>query len=196
MEKAVTRDDRRWCLGLSLLLIVLTSIPYLAGFQTQSSEWSYTGFVFGVGDGNSYIAKMLQGESAWLFRTPYSSVESGGVLAFSYLLLKLAAARSAHQMLALFHLAAGADPAWCWPFTGLPRSSFRRLLAALGDRPGGRRRGTGLASVAERKQPGLREPPARFLFTGELRVSRSLRVAAFAAGEGPLALLPDVLLEP
>jgi hypothetical protein len=36
-----------------------------------------------VGDGNSYIAKMLQGQSgAWLFQTPYSSQDSPGILAF------------------------------------------------------------------------------------------------------------------
>ena len=69
----MTRAERRWCLGLSVVLMLLTSIPYLVGFQEQRGAWAFTGFVFGVGDGNSYIAKMLQGAAgAWLFRTPYS----------------------------------------------------------------------------------------------------------------------------
>jgi hypothetical protein len=104
----MTRAERRWCLLLSAALIVLTSIPYIAGFQAAGGEWSFTGFVFGVGDGNSYIAKMLQGQvGAWLFQTPYSSQTSAGVLAFlPYLVLgKLAAGESLHtQHVALFHL--------------------------------------------------------------------------------------------
>ena len=39
------------------------------------------GFIFAVEDGNSYIAKMLSGvQGAWLFRTPYTSMQQGGVL--------------------------------------------------------------------------------------------------------------------
>jgi len=104
----MTQAERRWCLRFSVALMVLTSIPYIVGFQTQG-EASFTGFVFGVGDGNSYIAKMLQGQSgAWLFQTPYSSQDSPGVLAFlPYLLLgKLAAGLELHtQLVILFHVA-------------------------------------------------------------------------------------------
>jgi hypothetical protein len=89
--------------------MVVTSVPYLIGFQMERGEWAFTGFVFGVGDGNSYIAKMLQGQAgAWLFSTPYSSQNAPGVLAFlPYLLLgKLAWGDELHsQLVALFHLA-------------------------------------------------------------------------------------------
>ncbi|MGD8633386.1 MAG: hypothetical protein PVF85_07435, partial [Anaerolineales bacterium] len=55
------------------LVAILTSIPYVLGFAAQGSDWAFTGFVFGVEDGNSYIAKMLLGSSGdWLFRSPYS----------------------------------------------------------------------------------------------------------------------------
>lgn len=104
----MTREERRWCFLLSVLLMVLTSIPYVVGFQAQRGAWAFTGFVFGVGDGNSYIAKMLQGEAgAWLFQTPYSSQDSPGILAFlPYLVLgKLAQGAELHtQLVVLFHL--------------------------------------------------------------------------------------------
>ncbi len=98
----------RWWLGLSLLLAVVTTLPYYLGFARQSEAWRFTGFVFAVEDGNSYIAKMLQGaEGSWLFRTPYTVEAQGGILAFlPYLLLgKLASPPGMHtQLVALFHL--------------------------------------------------------------------------------------------
>jgi hypothetical protein len=98
----------RWWLGLSILLAVVTTLPYFVGFARQSEAWRFTGFVFAVEDGNSYIAKMLQGaEGSWLFRTPYSAEPQGGILAFlPYLLLgKLASPPGMHtQLVALFHL--------------------------------------------------------------------------------------------
>jgi hypothetical protein len=92
----------------SALVIILTTIPYLVGFSSQGSDLVFTGFVFGVEDGNSYIAKMLLGASGdWLFRTPYSAEPQRGVLAFlPYILLgKLAAGEELHlQLVVLFHL--------------------------------------------------------------------------------------------
>jgi len=88
--------------------MLLTTLPYILGFSVQGSEWRFTGFVFGIEDGNSYIAKMLTGtHGAWLFRTPYTPFDQRGVVAFlPYLLLgKLASAPGIHeQLVALFHL--------------------------------------------------------------------------------------------
>ena len=67
----VNRDERRWVLGLGVILLTLTSIPYLLGYFSAGTGWVFTGFIFGVEDGNSYIAKMLSGATGnWLFRTP------------------------------------------------------------------------------------------------------------------------------
>jgi len=89
-------------------VIVFTSIPYFIGFQNNSAEYKFSGFLFGVEDGNSYIAKMFSGAAGdWLFRSPYSSTEQNGVLAFlPYILLgKLAGGQGIHdQLLALFQL--------------------------------------------------------------------------------------------
>lgn len=105
----MTPAERRWCWLCSAALAVLTTLPALIGFAAQGADWRFTGFVFGVEDGNSYLAKMLQGAAgAWLFRTPYTTVEQRGVLAFlPYLVLgKLAAGAALHeQLVVLFHLA-------------------------------------------------------------------------------------------
>jgi len=99
-------------LGYAILILLLTSIPYVIAFQATSSQtpvrlWSFSGFLFGVEDGNSYIAKMRRGmEGEWLFRSPYSGMEQRGLLAFFpyYLLGKLAGGTASHeQLVILFH---------------------------------------------------------------------------------------------
>ncbi|RLD03697.1 MAG: hypothetical protein DRI56_12045 [Chloroflexota bacterium] len=98
----------RWLYIFALLVMVVTTIPYIMGYAAQGTEWRFTGFVFGVEDGNSYIAKMLGGAAGeWLFRTPYTALPQRGVIAFlPYMLLgKLTAPPAQHaQLVALFHL--------------------------------------------------------------------------------------------
>jgi len=100
------RSELTWLLGYSVALALLTSLPYLIAARAQGADWRFTGFLFGVEDGNSYIAKMLSGsEGAWLFRTPYSTVDQRGVLAFlPYLLLGKLAGSSHEAMVLSYHL--------------------------------------------------------------------------------------------
>jgi len=102
----MTRNETRWTLIYSLILAALTSLPYLFATLIPDNTWSFTGFLIAVEDGNSYIAKMLSGsEGAWLFRSPYSTMEQSGVLAFlPYLLLGKLSSGSHHQLVVLFHL--------------------------------------------------------------------------------------------
>lgn len=104
----ITTGERKWICWFALAVIVFTSIPYALGFALQGSEWRFSGFVFGVEDGNSYIAKMLSGSAGeWLFRTPYTAYPQAGVLAFlPYILLgKLASPPGLHeQLIALFQI--------------------------------------------------------------------------------------------
>ncbi len=104
----MTSKERRWVIFFSFFVIVVTTIPYLIGYFRQGSDWRYTGFVFGVEDGNSYIAKMLSGAfGAWLFKTPYTGYPQAGFLAFvPYILLgKLTSAPGQHeQLVALFQI--------------------------------------------------------------------------------------------
>ena len=107
-EYEISSSERRWVLVYALLVMLATSVPYLIGFANQGTTWRFTGFVFGVEDGNSYIAKMLSGaKGAWLFRSPYTAEEQGGVIAFLpfNLLGRLASPPGMHeQLVALFHL--------------------------------------------------------------------------------------------
>jgi hypothetical protein len=102
------RATWRWIAAVSIVLALLTTLPYLVAYARQGDEWAFTGFVFGVEDGNSYIAKMNSGlEGAWLFRTPYTTEYQSGVIAqMPYLLLgKLAGGDGLHtQLVALFHM--------------------------------------------------------------------------------------------
>ncbi|TLN24302.1 hypothetical protein FDZ74_02965, partial [bacterium] len=105
---SVNKSHKRWLWGLALFTILITSIPYLLGYARQGNDWVFSGFAFGVEDGNSYIAKMLSGQAGeWLFRTPYTTQPQNGFLAFlPYLLLgKLAGGSEIHpQLVTLFHL--------------------------------------------------------------------------------------------
>ena len=102
-----TKAEKKWLLIFSLAVLAVTSIPYVMGFIMQGEDWRYTGFVFGVEDGNSYIAKMLSGAyGAWLFKTPYTAVPQGGFLGFvPYLLLgKISLRNMQHvSLVVLFH---------------------------------------------------------------------------------------------
>jgi len=106
---SIRKNEVNWIVKLSLLIILITSIPYFLGFElAKNGGVSFSGFIFGVEDGNSYIAKMLLGHSGdWLFRTPYTSYSQNGFVAFlPYLLLgKLASEPEVHlQLLILFQI--------------------------------------------------------------------------------------------
>ena len=104
----ISPNEKRWIWWFAFLLLGITSIPYFLGYVLQGEDWRFTGFVFGVEDGNSYIAKMLWGSTgAWLFRTPYTAFPQNGFFAFiPYMLLgKLTTPPSQHeQLVALFQV--------------------------------------------------------------------------------------------
>jgi hypothetical protein len=106
---SVTRAEWRWAAAFAVVASLLLALPYLVADSAQGAEWRFSGFLFGVEDGNSYIADMRQGaQGAWLFRIPYTSEPQRGALMYlPYLLLgKLAGGGALHdQLVALFHLA-------------------------------------------------------------------------------------------
>lgn len=125
----------------------MTMIPYLAGFASQGDSWDFTGFVFAVEDGNSYIAKMMLGARGdWLFRTPYTSLPQMGLLAYlPYLILgKLAAPPALHeQLVVLYHLfrvlsiPAVVFATYAFTSVFIERSIWRRWVVALSTLGGG-----------------------------------------------------------
>ena len=107
MKKKYSLDpEQNWVLIFAICLVLLTSIPYLIAASQRESV--FTGFLIGVEDGNSYIAKMLQGaQGDWLFRSPYTtSSQTGALIYLPYLLLgKLLGPNAQHDALVLlFHL--------------------------------------------------------------------------------------------
>lgn len=103
------RKKYQWVLGFSLFVILLTTAPYIAGFLSQGPNWRFTGLVFGVDDGISYLAKMRAGTSGeWLFHSPYAAKQGGGSVTYlPYIYLgKLAVFPGSKylQLVILFHL--------------------------------------------------------------------------------------------
>ena len=80
--------ERRWVVSFSVFALALTSVPYLVGWAAAGDGWHFSGFVFGVEDGNSYIAKMLRGaHGAWLFQLSYSAESHPVALMFLFHIL-------------------------------------------------------------------------------------------------------------
>ena len=107
-ETSVSPSERRWVWGFAALILALSLLPYIVAGASAGTDWRFTGHLFGVEDGNTYIAKMLSGAAgAWLFRTPYTAFLQRGILMFlPYILLgKLAAPPALHeQLVVLYHL--------------------------------------------------------------------------------------------
>lgn len=102
------REEKAWALKFALFVIVITTLPYFLGYQLQGENWRFTGFWFGVEDGNSYIAKMLASSwGGWLLKSPYTTYQQNGLfILMPYVLLgKLVSPPAEHeQLVALFHL--------------------------------------------------------------------------------------------
>jgi len=96
-----------WATAWALLVLSLTSLPYLLGYYLSSPEMHFGGFVIAVEDGNSYIAKMGQGaRGEWLFHLPYTSEDHKGALLFIfYLLLGKLVGISGLSLITTFQLA-------------------------------------------------------------------------------------------
>jgi hypothetical protein len=105
-KQTISKAESKWLFWFTVLVLAITSIPYLLGYFRQGADWRFTGFIFGVEDGNSYIAKMLNGAAGdWLFKTPYTAYPQNGFLAFlPYILLgKLTAAPGQHEQLVFLY---------------------------------------------------------------------------------------------
>ncbi|NPA26147.1 MAG: hypothetical protein GXO36_00900 [Chloroflexi bacterium] len=124
---------RAWPWWVSFMVALLTTAPYVRGALHANAAWAFTGFLFAVDDGLSYIAKMRLGaQGAWCFRTPYTTEPALGLPAFgSYILLGhfLAPRAPYHAFLGLFQafrlvalvgLVAALHRVLAWIFPGRP----------------------------------------------------------------------------
>lgn len=70
----IQRREWRFVWLYALLIITATSAPYIAAYLSQRDGWTFSGFLFGVEDGYSYLGKMRIGaRGLWdffIFYTP------------------------------------------------------------------------------------------------------------------------------
>jgi len=84
----VTRREWLWALVWSAAALAITCVPYLLGAALSSETRVFGGFVLGVEDGYSYLAKMGEGaRGAWLFHIVYTSEPHQSALFFLFHIL-------------------------------------------------------------------------------------------------------------
>lgn len=104
---AISRREWWWVVGWSLLIMLVTSLPYLYAASLSTPAQQFSGFVLGVDDGNSYLAKMRLGaDGAWQFHLFYTSEPHQGAYLFLFHLLLGKLARWLNlPLLAVYHAA-------------------------------------------------------------------------------------------
>ncbi len=79
--------DRSTVAGIALLVIALTTLPYLYAQFAVGSQHQFTGFLLNPIDGQSYLAKMMQGRAGhWRFTLPYTAEPGPGAYLFLFYL--------------------------------------------------------------------------------------------------------------
>lgn len=91
----------------ALLFMGLVSLPYLAASRAGGEAYVFSGFLLNPIDGNTYLAKMLQGwEGSWRYTLAYTAEPGeGGYLFLFYLFLGQLARWTGLAPLTVFHLA-------------------------------------------------------------------------------------------
>lgn len=102
----IERKEWIWAIGWSFGLSLLVTLPYFYGMLLSDPSLSFSGFIIGLEDGHSYLAKMQQGRSGyWLFRLVYTPEPHQGALFFIYyILLGKVAGLTGFSNLIIFHL--------------------------------------------------------------------------------------------
>jgi hypothetical protein len=103
----MSRAEVRWVLLASLAVLLFASLPTLYAWSLADADHVFTGFVYNVEDGNSYIAKMRMGaRGEWLFHLPYTPEQHEGALVYTfYLLLGKLGADLGLSLVLTYHLA-------------------------------------------------------------------------------------------
>jgi hypothetical protein len=107
-------EEWRWAGGWSLVLLVLSCVPYLIAARLAPDGWQFAGFMVNPYDGHSYLAKMQQGVGgSWLFHLTYTPEPHPGTFIFTfYLGLGRLAALTGLPLIWIFHLARLAAGFW------------------------------------------------------------------------------------
>ena len=84
----IKRSEWLWVAVFGVLVLALTCVPYIVGALRSDDALRFSGFVIGVEDGNSYIAKMQLGaHGQWLFQLAYAVEEHPQSLMFLFYIL-------------------------------------------------------------------------------------------------------------
>jgi hypothetical protein len=97
--------DRRTLIVI-LIVILFITLPFIFAFKLAGNEHVFSGFLVNPLDGNSYLAKMMEGfEGKWVFTLPYSSSQGQGAYIFLfYLFLGHLARITGLSLVLTFHL--------------------------------------------------------------------------------------------
>lgn len=86
--RRIKRSEWLWVIVFAALVMALTCAPYVIGAAQSGGAWRFSGFVIGVEDGNSYLAKMQLGaHGQWLFRLAYAIEDHPPSLVFLFFIL-------------------------------------------------------------------------------------------------------------
>jgi hypothetical protein len=84
LRPTITRQEWRNVVLFALAVMFLTTLPYLVGAAAQRSDVRFGWFLFGIVDGNSYLAKMREGAvDGWLFHIAFTSEPHSGAVLFT-----------------------------------------------------------------------------------------------------------------
>ncbi len=103
----VQREEIRWVLIWSVIIVAVASLPYLYAWLSTPPDLRFTGILSNPFDGNSYLAKMRQGaRGEWLFHLPFTSEDHAGAFIFTfYLALGHLSALLGWPLIVTYHLA-------------------------------------------------------------------------------------------
>ncbi|MBK8031431.1 MAG: hypothetical protein IPK17_18465 [Chloroflexi bacterium] len=79
----ISSREWRYVALFTLIVIVITTAPYIVAWNSQTDQWRFGGSLFGVEDGNSYLGKMRLGaRGLWDFYLFYTSEQQGSAPLF------------------------------------------------------------------------------------------------------------------
>ncbi len=77
---------KTWVILICIYLIMI-NLPLATGYSYASEDILYNGLVIAPIDGNSYLAKMMEGyNGAWKFTLPFTAQPGDGAYIFLYYL--------------------------------------------------------------------------------------------------------------
>lgn len=104
---AITRSEWRWVAAVSAAILILSSIPYLAGYAAQTDRLVFGGAVYDLQDYSVHLSAMQQGaRGAWLYQSLVTSdPHRAGLVRLLYLALGHAARLAGLSLPAIYHAA-------------------------------------------------------------------------------------------